>query len=32
MNPATGEELMDPAEAAIYCRARFVIQAAEPAG
>ena len=30
-NPATGEQLMDPAEAAIYCRARFVIQAAEPA-
>jgi hypothetical protein len=29
-NPATGEELMVPAEAAIYCRARFVIEDAEP--
>ena len=31
VNPLTGEELMVAAEAAIYCRSRFVIQAAEPA-
>ena len=30
MDPATGEDLIHPAEAAIHCRARFVISGAEP--